>query len=415
MAAATLEYEAIDASSNVQPLVVNFTNGNLKQNSASKRIRFGCYQWADRGDKRKRQRKTVIAETDGMEYTGCNFGQFSRSSGLCKYVLGVYNERTEVMKMYDTEMVTLQPKVLDAGSTETNQGEDEEDNKIDLTFLQKNDLLTEAFGSKRKKRAMASRQRNKVDDTDLNLKVSDVLESLAKEPVEATDGVEQQSTIPPYNLKATTAADVYKLNDIISPGEYEALQRISQEIKNADKEKISEWRNEKRFPEYVLQHIAVMSVKSTKRLHQSCCLLYLSYMMTLYSLNYQDLRKKDPLPMVPVGIKKKLLSSFSLEKGRSRAVPKRLKDKLVSYILVLALIIDEFSLDFAVIMKDLKMPIPRLTNHLKAVGCIISSSKVGPGKKKMDDGTSIVNKTAVLKVPLPPHFPSGRPISFTSK
>ena len=144
-----------------------------------------------------------------------------------------------------------------------------------------------------------------------------------------------------------------------------------------------------------------------------------------------------------------------------RAVPKRLKDKLVSYILVLALIIDEFSLDFAVIMKDLKMPIPRywkqntcychwheflyfmrkstfnsnmqaswistkaiylkrflfyrLTNHLKAVGCIISSSKVGPGKKKMDDGTSIVNKTAVLKVPLPPHFPSGRPISFTSK
>ena len=33
---------------------------------------------------------------------------------------------------------------------------------------------------------MASRQRNKVDDTDLNLKVSDVLESLAKEPVEAT-------------------------------------------------------------------------------------------------------------------------------------------------------------------------------------------------------------------------------------
>ena len=33
---------------------------------------------------------------------------------------------------------------------------------------------------------MASRQRNKVDDTDLNLKVSDVLESLAKEPVEET-------------------------------------------------------------------------------------------------------------------------------------------------------------------------------------------------------------------------------------
>ena len=32
--------------------------------------------------------------------------------GLSRYVLGVYNSNTKVMKMYDTEIVTLQPKVL---------------------------------------------------------------------------------------------------------------------------------------------------------------------------------------------------------------------------------------------------------------------------------------------------------------
>ena len=48
--------------------LVNFTNGNLKQNSASKRIRFGCYQWADRGDKRKRQRKTVVCHQNMRKY-----------------------------------------------------------------------------------------------------------------------------------------------------------------------------------------------------------------------------------------------------------------------------------------------------------------------------------------------------------
>ena len=47
-----------------------------------------------------------------------------------------------------------------------------------------------------------------------------------------------------------------------------------------------------RFPEYVLQHLEVMSVNPSQRLHQSCCLLYLSYMITLYGLNYQDLKKK---------------------------------------------------------------------------------------------------------------------------
>ena len=35
------------------------------------------------------------------------------------------------------EGVTVVKTFSDAGSTETNQGEDEEDNKIDLTFLQK--------------------------------------------------------------------------------------------------------------------------------------------------------------------------------------------------------------------------------------------------------------------------------------
>ena len=38
-----------------------------------------------------------------------------------------------------------------------------------------------------------------------------------------------------------------------------------------------------------------------------------------------------------------------------RAVPKRLKDKIVSYILILALIIDEFTLECKVLMKDLGM------------------------------------------------------------
>jgi len=29
-----------------------------------------------------------------------------------RYVLGVYDKKTEVMKMYDTEMITLQPQIL---------------------------------------------------------------------------------------------------------------------------------------------------------------------------------------------------------------------------------------------------------------------------------------------------------------
>lgn len=158
-----------------------------------------------------------------------------------------------------------------------------------------------------------------------------------------------------------------------------------------------------RFPEYVLQHLDRMSVNPSHRLHQSCCLLYLSYMMTMYGLTKKDLKKKEPLPGMPGVIKERLLSVFSLEKEGAREVPRRLKDKLVSYILVLALMIDEFSLDCTVIMRDLKLPMPRLINHLRAVGCVITPSNV-ERKRKLEDSSNISSKTAVLKVPLPPNF-----------
>lgn len=225
---------------------VHFTNAALKQNIGDRKIQFGCYQWADKTDQRKKQRRTLIAETEEMEYIGQNFGQFSRSNGLCKYVLGVYDKKTEVMKMYDTEMITLQPQIL--GTAETNQEEEAANSKLDLSFIEKNDLLTEAFGSNKKKRAMASRHRNKVNKNELNETVSDFLESLAKETKDTTDsGHEQHSYLPPFNINATTVTDIYKLDDIITPLEYEALQQGSLEIKNANKQKINEWRKKGRL------------------------------------------------------------------------------------------------------------------------------------------------------------------------
>ena len=47
-----------------------------------------------------------------------------------------------------------------------------------------NDLLTEAFGSSKKKRAMASRLRNKIDNTGLDDTVTEVVQALANEPVD---------------------------------------------------------------------------------------------------------------------------------------------------------------------------------------------------------------------------------------
>lgn len=405
MATAKLEYVPNDSPS-CRPFVVHFTNGNLNHGlhkKLNKKIKFACYQWADHADERKKHRRTLVAETDEMEYTGQNFGEFSRSNTMCKYVLGVYNSNTEVMKMYDTEIITLQPKVLvDAN---LNNVEDSQESKPILSYTEKNDLLTEAFRSSKMKKSMVSRLRNKVDHTNLGEKVADVVQAISSEMLDKTDGAEKQySYIPPFNPNAKSAAEVYKLDDIVTPSEFEVLQKESLEFQNSDRDAIKEWRTQKRFPEHILQHLEFMSVDKTLRLHQSCCLLYLSYMMTFYGLNNKALRKKDPLPGIPNIIQEKLFSVFSLKNGKTRAVTRRLRDKLVSYMLVLALIIDEYSLDCGVIIKDLGLAPSRLKTHLKAIGCVVRSRQ--QTKRKADDEQDSPKQSLIadLQIPLPVSF-----------
>lgn len=53
-----------------------------------------------------------------------------------------------------------------------------------LTIILQNDLLTEAFGSSKKKRAMTSRLRNKINNTGLDDTVAEVVQVLSNEPMD---------------------------------------------------------------------------------------------------------------------------------------------------------------------------------------------------------------------------------------
>ena len=56
---------------------------------------------------------------------------------LRNHIEFLMNDFKLMQRLSIMEGVTVVKTFSDAGSTETNQGEDEEDNKIDLTFLQK--------------------------------------------------------------------------------------------------------------------------------------------------------------------------------------------------------------------------------------------------------------------------------------
>ncbi|KAK2138530.1 hypothetical protein NP493_7554g00002 [Ridgeia piscesae] len=103
---------------------------------------------------------------------------------------------------------------------------------------------------------------------------------------------------------------------------------------------------------------------------------------------------------IPDIVSKKLLDKFTVTScnatGRTvRARPARLKDMLLSYVLVLCLILDDFNLEYTKLRKDLYMSQIKLSNHLKALGCLIRSQKV-----VTEDGTQDQKGFATLPVPI---------------
>ncbi|EDO33328.1 predicted protein [Nematostella vectensis] len=406
MATARLTYVPLEEDG-LQPILVQFTNGCLTADKKGKRkdgLKFSYYRWADKADRRKKQRRTLVAKSEKMEYNGQNFGQFSRASSLCKYLVGVHDTSTGDMNVYDAQMFTLQPKIL-----ETAAATEQEDSKKDMSYLEKNDRLTEAFGSNKKKRAMVSRQKNMIEEDVLDTTVVNAVKGSLNASFTEMEEPEQSSSIPPYNQNALEPSDVYRLDNIITPPEYETIRGPAKELEASKRDTIDEWRQQSRFPEYILHHAAVMPMDPEQRAHKSCLLLYLSYMITLYHLNYKAINKKDVLSNVPDMIKNKLLRMFTLENPQrrgNRLVPKRLKDRLLSYILVLALIIDDFIVDCNSIGKSLKMDPKKVANHMRVLGCSVDSA--GTGRKRKVDGETAAadTRTASLVTPLPPNFPN---------
>ena len=81
-------------------------------------------------------------------------------------------------------------------------------------------------------------------------------------------------------------------------------------------------------------------------------------------------------------------------------MPKRLKDKLLSYLLVLALMIDEYYIDCSLLMKDLKMPLQRYDHEClkpsKYHICVPSIPSSFPSQQREFVGISLHHGNATL-------------------
>jgi DNA-directed RNA polymerase I subunit RPA49 len=337
---------------------------------------------------------------------------------LCfRYYIGAVDREKGTMTVHRAELMHLRPYI--PGKTDLGLGTEEAPVKRERSEVQ--DEMVALFGSEKQKRAFAAYKRNKVGSEALQTALATAVThaEASFEAVEEAPLAQGSGLAPPFNPQAEVPRDVYKINDIISLEDLRAVKETGKVLTSASKEELVQWRDKATYPGYVLSRIPSIPSSEPERGLKAAILLYCGWLIRMYMKNQRDFEKKGlqlsgELP--PADVKANLLEKFSEAvtdasskqgKGQRRKISRKMKDKILLHLLVLTLILDDFSVDCSVLQQDLKLTTKKLMENYKSLGCRVS--KLGVKRKSGVHDDTIVDIhscSAVLRIPL--EFPRPR-------
>ncbi|KAH7943662.1 DNA-directed RNA polymerase I subunit RPA49 [Rhipicephalus sanguineus] len=374
--------------------VVSFSHGSL---NASTRLPTKVYEHDVITGGRTKTRRVLTCEAEGLEYVGENFGEHGlRANAQCNHFVAVENVSTGAVSLYPADLISMRPYFAKRAS-EAAAGDTK-------TFREKVDALATAFGSKRKRKAVETRLRLNVEEDTLHETTASTLAAV-KDSLAALDATVDKSSpagvvvdsIPPQNREATIPQDVYRIEDLIPSEHVDYLDEVAEPLLNATPEQISQWKSEASYPEYVIDRVSRLSRDPENRVIEARLLAFYTMLVLISRLRYTDVKKKDPLPDIAQPLKGVLLDTFTLtsrsERGvTSRNFPQRMKDKVLAYILVIVLILEDYKFDFKTVQLDTKASDRILTTLAYALGCHVGTRKT--------PGSRVGSKFMELKLPL---------------
>ncbi|KAG8130351.1 putative DNA-directed RNA polymerase I subunit RPA49-like protein [Naja naja] len=344
--------------------LVQFTNGKLKN---PENMNFTLYRNKDINNPRKKNYTILNAETDRLSYVGNNFGAGAlKCNTLCRYFVGVLDEPSGQMEVYNAELFNLQPLISD------NVADNDLSEYLAKSYREKVDLCIEAFGTNKQRKALNSRRMNEVRKEVLNKAVIKAAEDVIETKGVAAlvhDAAEDEKTdvslvLPPCHEDAKKPEDVYKFEDIISPAEYEALQAPAAVFMNITAADILKMTEEKSYCSFVLDELKSMPLDEKSYDHKARCLWFFDYVMG---------------PTCPNIISNKLVKTFTaLSYGNGRIqnlISASMKVKITAYAIALALHINHFQTNLTVLQRDLKLRENKILDIAKAMRLKISKSK----------------------------------------
>ena len=342
---------------------------------------------------KKREDFVLHGETETLDYNG-------ESSSSNEYVVAVYDPETKSVELFKTPYMSTKvtakrnriykgPKIKSAGLR---------------NVIQRN-ALGEAFGTKKAKAAIHNLEKNRIDSEKLQDFELDIVDTVKENTVASSTKEESVDRPTPLaNVDATNVEDIYPIKNIIPEKEWQYL-RVGSLLTAEDPLELLPFTKS----EFIKKQLPILiEQKNTEKLQM---LFYASILFGVY-----DKRRSKDKQTLLTGLQNKAsevlidgilerfaisrASQFGKSKDKSFFIDPHHEDKLLTYLFILLLHINNFAVELVPLSKDLKLKNTKLVALFRALGAIIKSATVGEaealGIPKSAAGTY---KIATLKVP----------------
>lgn len=352
--------DVIVQSNKIQPIIVNFQNGELKDEEV-KEISCGLYR-------EQKDNKTVLALSNGhIVYKGYRPDCKKEST---RTMLVLHNKRTGKVRLFEAERWEVAPVL---------EKLDDEDNNNDIDH--KITVLNKQFGSKKIKRRTEQFERLKINVENVKEQLEQTVANIEINRLDLSNQLPDDdclnAILPACNRNASNVKDIYNVYDIIPRNKLEMLYEHAMKITDEDMKEKAEF----------FKHSLRIIQSDSDKVNKVALLLYIEMINQWFATKM--MRKRDIVVCSISGeVNQHIIDMYSVSGPNGRTRPNFMTDKGLVHSLILALTISNFTLDLEMfrLMFKKRTSLKKLMGLTRLIGAVSSKEN---------------KKIILLKVPMP--------------
>lgn len=344
-------------------------------------------------------------ENKRLEYEGATDPASTSSN---QYVVGVYNAKKQTVQLYKTPIISS--KVVSKYSKTLSGPTIKSSSDVRASVLR--NALGEAFGTKKAKKAIADLERNRIDSDKLTDSAIDIVDSVrtaakdlpSREQLE--EKIAQERPTPLANIDATDVEQIYPIENIIPSREWQFI-RVGPILKETDQEKRLEMLPYSQS-QYLGKKLATLTQSTQTTKIQ--LLYYLSILLGVYDNRRVNNKMKlmERLNSPPDTLLDGILERFTIlrsgqvgkSKDRSFLIDPQNEDRLLCYILVIVMHLNNFMVEISPLAKELGLKPSKIVNLFRVIGAYVKGATVAQAEAfGIPKSSASTYKIATLKVP----------------